>query len=246
MEIEFTLDREDYLSYWMHLWEQSTEGRHPYLIWSLAYVVVWLLLAIASLLLALLFTGLYWVGEMAVAESPLELHPFPRLAMWVIVLAFVALGTLALMAVAFTEGIGRTNHRRHLEKVLEQNLAAGTMRIPRNDRVCLNAEGFIEVNEYRGGEGGVKVTEEKQTIVPWDAVEGIDCLPGQIILCIGRNGGLIVPKRIFSDEADCSAFIERVAILKRDAEKAADPFLQPAPDHVHAIRTADSLWPSTR
>jgi hypothetical protein len=246
MEIEFTLDREDYLSYWMHRWELSPEGRHPYLLWSFAYVVVWLLFVAASLLLALFLTGLYWVVEMAAADSPLDLHPFPRTAMWGIALVFLVLGSLVLVGAASTEGVGRTHHRRQLEKLLEQNLAAGTIRIPRNDRVCLHTEGFIEVNEYRSGDGGVTVAECRETVVPWNAVEGIDCLPKQIILCIGQSGSLIVPKRAFSDEAACSAFIEAVATLRRGAEKAAGPFLKSAPEHVHAIRTADGLWPPAR
>jgi hypothetical protein len=243
MEIEYTLNREDYVTYWLRFWEQSPEARRPYLLWSSAYAVVWALISVASLLVALILAAIYWVVATAIVQEPLDIHQFPLTAMWCIAVALLVLCSIAVVGGAFTEGSGRTNQRRKYEKLFDEHLAAGTIRIPRNDRVCLNADGFSEVTHYRCDNGGVVIDEHKRTWVPWQAVQGIERTPRHVIVAVGGNGYLIVPTRAFPSEAACSAFVEAATNYKREAEKAPTRGFPPAPEFAGAIQTAESLWP---
>jgi hypothetical protein len=163
--------------------------------------------------------------------------------MWSIAVALLVLCSIAVVGGAFTEGSGRANQRRKYEKLLEEHVVAGTIRIPRNDRVCLNADGFSEDNHYRCDYGGVVIDEHKRTWVPWRAVESIDRTPRHVLVVVSGKGSLIVPTRAFADEAACSAFVEAATTYKREAERAPAHGFPSAPEFAGSIQTAEGLWP---
>src|SRR5439155_20575099 len=68
-------------------------------------------------------------------------------------------------------GTTSTDLRREVARAAVLNAVAhNVVRIGRRDRVVFDADGFLEVNDYREQEGGFGLVEHRETRVPWHLV----------------------------------------------------------------------------
>jgi len=91
------------------------------------------------------------------------------------------------------------------------------LRVGRRDRVSFDADGFLEVNEYREDEHGFTLWERKETRVPGALVAQVVVGDDHVFLVVAGKGNLIVPRRAFADEAALGAFVAAVRAWRRAA-----------------------------
>jgi hypothetical protein len=115
-------------------------------------------------------------------------------------------------------GAGTPDVRRELVRAAVLDAAAKNLiRLGRRDRVSFDAAGFLEVNDYREEDDGFGLVEHKETRVPWHLVVHVGVADEHVFLVVAGKGNLIVPRRIFADEAALAAFIEAVQTWRRAA-----------------------------
>jgi len=102
--------------------------------------------------------------------------------------------------------------RRELVRALVANaVRQRVLRLGRRDRVSFDAAGFLEVTEYREQEAdGFTLRELKETRVPWRRVLRVEAAEEHVFFVVADKGNLIVPRRVFADEAALAAFVDAV------------------------------------
>lgn len=192
-EIDFALDPEDHVACRLFLRAKAGMDIRPVVVtppgwrpWGMFYTAAGLL-ALAAFLGA--------------THAPTHLLVFVILA---------AIGLFFFAVTIWRHGplqIAR-DPRRDVQEEVENLYKYGHVKIGRRDRVCMDAEGFTEFNEYRDGDMKVDVVERKETRVCWSEVGDIDVADQHALFHVVGKGYLFVPRRAFADGAAFQRFVE--------------------------------------
>ncbi len=214
IKVEYRLDQEDYVAWWLHAWERSlTRPNRGFVYWfdrcSKALAILWMVL-LAFLLGVLSF---------ALAEKPNILYwPFAGAAL--LILLMVVLALIGIGPHSFARKGARRLALRRLRRLAERTSA-------HQQQLVLTPDQVIEIIEVHRDERSIDVHERKETVLDWSMVVSID-LAGQHVFFITKNNlALIVPQRAFTDEKAFLDFVETAWIFHRQVRETS-PTTQPA------------------
>jgi len=156
-----------------------------------------------------------------------------------VLVAFVTLavgGVLALAALWIGTGPGgslerwsRSLYRQRVERIAEKPISTTVLRLPRNCRVTLNPDGFVEVADFREKSDGIDVHERTEAAVPWSKVDDILVGDAGAYFLVTGKGVLILPRRAFQEEAAFASFLRRARRYRESAVPAASAITAQAP-----------------
>jgi len=116
--------------------------------------------------------------------------------------------------------------RRFFESRVETNYQTGLLKRGQRQRVWMTADEFVEVVESEQKDGdGVVIEGRTESRALWSAVERIDETKEYFFFKMAEKGYLVVPKRVFPDEAAARRYLETVESLREAyLRRLAAPF----------------------
>jgi len=157
---------------------------------------------------------------------------------WRSILSDSLLGLLGLYLLLYLNpgrlfaGFRRSFYQGRITRLIRDNQRVGLYNSKRQDRVVMMADCFIEINDLHDtSASGVSLIEHRETRVQWSAVARID-VPGEHAIFTVVDGGyvrgyLILPRRVFADEAAFLAFVEKAKSYHETAHRALAPVAEP-------------------
>jgi hypothetical protein len=234
-QLIYTLDRWDYLAWWMCQWDRTHPEGPPTLASRLMAWIFWVPL--------LLLGPGAMVGLVAVCVSGRD----PNLRTLSLFAAMAVFGLWLFAARRSRAGrlwraLARDNHLQGMrDRALDEQLSGRGINSDRIFWFLTFADGFQEASELRRlSPQGIDYYEFKVTGGPWTLVRDVVVAEQHVYLVGPGEEGWIIPKRCFADAKTLADFLDTVHHCRRASTLARVRAIVPVVEHSEGLQVSEA------
>jgi hypothetical protein len=214
--LEFTLNRDDYLAFYMHVWEKRR--RSP---WGRCRAALLLLVIVGPAVAAIS----YFISDFVFGFL------LPNRWLWVAgpaggLVAFLLIEIDLIFGLSENSRVIRERHHRRwwLQRFyLPRFEARGRIDVTSTHQLWIDAEGVLEITHFPPASAdAAQLPRREEVQIPWTEMEEVVATPMQALLVHRTESAFIIPKSAFPTEAAFADFVDEAREYLEDARRTRD------------------------